>query len=1060
MMYQRNHNQRDNYNDDNYDSSESDSDSDADADAEMEENNEQPEGDIPIENNNLLLVENINDNANNIQNNDLEDEAGRSPRPRSSILKHIDYLNKSDDENLQDDSRPVGFDDNSRGNFGLALLGEGSGCNLNLDIVPPVNDESSRESMDIDNDYEIELGDINISGNRAKIINKNMDLDEAGPSSRMNNYYGSDEYNNFMRIDKLGDSEDVVKLDCDITNCKCSKCVTIKEPSDDHHRCLNCNSECCDNVDVCTKRVLGLNSINAVGSSKDSTYSCQKNCSSGDLDRSVEHKRHMDTCDNKLSIPPTDSSTNSSDSKEIDDNCDCTDEREDREETDTVPIKECDCFIDKLDHENGHSSKMCLDIAKTPCEKCNLKPHISPPNIADESKNKLDDEKPLPTSNPSRIRPREPNADGDNARPAKKVKLNNGSAAGRSKVPRTIFHKALDAVGMSWDNQHLKNILASNNYSISSNNSIQTASSSKQVQPTGLRSNFNSLGQPLWHEPLSMCAARVDSLRSHGHTEAALRLSVSVVRTMKQIQKDAQILWHRYQQFLAAQYPPVEEPAKHSHCCCNCKESKSNSRSAVPAAPLNNANPHKEDYKMYRYDYNSTSRYNNMPHDGCKRCMETRERVNYHNHFNSNFQSNRYNLGSNLHPPPFFRTNFGQLGNHMYDQRYGSASFNSGSRYNYLPNINANPSTCHADNCSIVHRSSSGMVGDSYFFSPRPHCSKDLDKYIHDNYGHRCLQEMKGREAASSSVKPSPNDVDQPKVSCDCKHSKTPRPADDKNANGAESNAQPAVNANDSAETQPSSSASSSSSIKPCSQHTKNQCCIKNYCCKIISTEKPKCCTLGKSYRCDCSGTNKTSCNQSSLNSNIYFGRNTYGQYDSMRHYQKSDEAASCKCLSEAAPSKSCSSNKIDYQNIVNYGASTSKAALAALNANTPEFVRNKKPNCVSNCLDCCVGCEIEFPLDAVACIFDCLTEACIIPDSINGPDMGRLSFDSVSGAAEDGSLISPRYHHVRVPLSNDRTETYLTLAFEVCRLNVSHSKFENSIFCLVFVSGCYSSSW
>lgn len=737
-MYQQNHNQRDNYNDDNYDSSESDSDSDADADAEMEENNEQPEGDIPIENNKLLLAENINDNANNVQNNDLEDDAGRSPRPRSRILNHIDYLNKSDDENLQEDSRPVvGFDDNSRGNFGLALLGEGSGCNLNLDIAPPVNDESSRESMDIDNDNdydngdgEVELGDINISGDPDKIINnKNMDLDEAGPSSRMDNYYGSDEYNNFMRIDKLGDSEDVVKLDCDITNCKCSKCVTIKEPSDDH-RCLNCNSECCDNVDMCTKRVLGLNSINAVGSSKDSTYSCQKSCSTANLDRDVEHKRHMDNCDNKLSIPPTESSTNSSDSKEIEDNCDSTDEREDREETDAVPIKECDCFMDKLDHENGHSSKMCLDITKTPCEKCTSKSHISPPNNSDESKNKLDDEKPLPISNGNeissnsiRIRPREPNADGDNARPAKKVKLNNGSAAARNKVPRTIFHKALDAVGMSWDNQHLKNILAGNNYSISSNNSIQTASSSKQIQPTGLRSNFNSLGQPLWHEPLSMCAARVDSLRSHGHTEAALRLSVSVVRTMKQIQKDAQVLWHRYQQFLAAHCPPPEEqPVKHSHCCCSCKESKSNSRATIPPLPVHNLNPHKEEYKMYRYEYTGTSRYNNMPHDGCKRCMETRERVNYHNHFNNNFQNNRYNLGSNMHPPPFFRTNFGPLGNHMYDQRYGSSNFNSPNRYNYLPNISGNPNPCHADNCSIVHRSSSGMVGDSYFFSPRPHC--------------------------------------------------------------------------------------------------------------------------------------------------------------------------------------------------------------------------------------------------------------------------------------------------------------------------------------------------
>lgn len=45
-----------------------------------------------------------------------------------------------------------------------------------------------------------------------------------------------------------------------------------------------------------------------------------------------------------------------------------------------------------------------------------------------------------------------------------------------------------------------------------------------------------------------MCAARVDSLRSHGHMEAALRLAVSVVRTMKQQQLVAQRKWHESQQ--------------------------------------------------------------------------------------------------------------------------------------------------------------------------------------------------------------------------------------------------------------------------------------------------------------------------------------------------------------------------------------------------------------------------------------------------------------------------------------------------------------------------------
>ena len=49
-------------------------------------------------------------------------------------------------------------------------------------------------------------------------------------------------------------------------------------------------------------------------------------------------------------------------------------------------------------------------------------------------------------------------------------------------------------------------------------------------------------------EPIPLCAARVDSLKSHGHMEAALRLAVSVVRTMKEQQLMAQRQWHESQQ--------------------------------------------------------------------------------------------------------------------------------------------------------------------------------------------------------------------------------------------------------------------------------------------------------------------------------------------------------------------------------------------------------------------------------------------------------------------------------------------------------------------------------
>ncbi|XP_052869803.1 uncharacterized protein LOC128275366 [Anopheles cruzii] len=134
-------------------------------------------------------------------------------------------------------------------------------------------------------------------------------------------------------------------------------------------------------------------------------------------------------------------------------------------------------------------------------------------------------------------------------RPCKRLKLNNGSWVSKSanKTPRTIFHKALDAVNMTWDNEHLKRILESDSYRLSSRNSVQIAGSSK-IPTTNhpcAKSNFNNDGQPLWHEKISMTAARIDSLRSHGHMEAALRLSVSVVRTMREIQREAQALWLR-----------------------------------------------------------------------------------------------------------------------------------------------------------------------------------------------------------------------------------------------------------------------------------------------------------------------------------------------------------------------------------------------------------------------------------------------------------------------------------------------------------------------------------
>ncbi|KAK4885452.1 hypothetical protein RN001_001723 [Aquatica leii] len=121
-------------------------------------------------------------------------------------------------------------------------------------------------------------------------------------------------------------------------------------------------------------------------------------------------------------------------------------------------------------------------------------------------------------------------------RSSKRLRLSSGHAKSiLPTLPRTIFHRALDAVGMSWENMHLKNILSSDTYC-------------SHVPDSSSSGSFNSQGQPLWHETLSLCAARVDSLRSHGHREAALRLAVSVVRTMKQQQLIAQRRWHESQQ--------------------------------------------------------------------------------------------------------------------------------------------------------------------------------------------------------------------------------------------------------------------------------------------------------------------------------------------------------------------------------------------------------------------------------------------------------------------------------------------------------------------------------
>ncbi|XP_050297456.1 zinc finger SWIM domain-containing protein 5-like isoform X2 [Anthonomus grandis grandis] len=143
----------------------------------------------------------------------------------------------------------------------------------------------------------------------------------------------------------------------------------------------------------------------------------------------------------------------------------------------------------------------------------------------------------------------------------KRLRLSGGHSKSHSKpsLPRTIFHRALDAVGMSWDNMHLKNILSSDTYC------------SHVPDNSNSNGSFNSQGQPLWHEPIPWCAARVDSLRSHGHSEAALRLAVSVVRTMKQQQLQAQRQWHESQQEKATTSSAPSTSQQPKPCTSRCQ---------------------------------------------------------------------------------------------------------------------------------------------------------------------------------------------------------------------------------------------------------------------------------------------------------------------------------------------------------------------------------------------------------------------------------------------------------------------------------------------------------
>ncbi|KAJ8717670.1 hypothetical protein PYW07_005600 [Mythimna separata] len=124
-------------------------------------------------------------------------------------------------------------------------------------------------------------------------------------------------------------------------------------------------------------------------------------------------------------------------------------------------------------------------------------------------------------------------------RASKRLRLSNQRSAPQL-TPRTVFHKALDAVDISWENEHLKNILSSDEYADPDKPEKPGSSTTTTLLPFP---KFNEDGQPLWHEHLPVVGARIEALRAHGRAPAALRLAVSAARAMRHRQEVSQQRW-------------------------------------------------------------------------------------------------------------------------------------------------------------------------------------------------------------------------------------------------------------------------------------------------------------------------------------------------------------------------------------------------------------------------------------------------------------------------------------------------------------------------------------
>lgn len=616
-------------------------------------------------------------------------------------------------------------------------------------------------------------------------------------------------------------------------------------------------------------------------------------------------------------------------------------------------------------------------------------------------------------------------------KPAKKMKLNNGSSIAKAatKLPRTIFHKALDAVNMTWDNSHLKLILASDNYSLASENAVQIAGSSKMITAnnTSSKSNFNALGQPLWYEPMTHCAARIDSLRSHGHIDAALRLSVSVVRTMKQVQQDAQLLWHKCRKQLPSTSQAISKNTPVSDCNnFKCKDCQSNnlfeftihktSSQQSSSTTVNKIMPSKKDSFIQKE---------------CQKCSE------------SDAANEEIIEKLNVSQPA------------------SSAACRPGNFSQFHPKLTGASLVVKSFNHEMPPPPPRQFLGQCMCnFSPQQHL------HNHQQQNPNILKSIPGANRSCQQMCHYANSLNRQQQHPQ-NHQQLPVPM---SSQQNRLQAGPSSSSNQNMPyPQPSSSQQTSNKIYDCKTNQNlcvgamNSCqmhqkrpCIKTMCCSVaLPTEKQS-----NYYQ-------RSSCNQAPmpskfdlmskypyrLPSNSMFCNGCMRNNCSLKTHNPPivppvnqpaimvpptpslavpGVVTLCKnCKTPAKLSQTpVAVPEVSKYNIVNYGASTSKGSnttstVQPINQVQSDAKLNRKnPNCISFCLDCSISCDISWGLDSVGCLFDALSEA-----SISTNDMNRT--------ADDGNshVIAQKYKHIQVPGSRDNSETYLTLAFEAAIL-------------------------